>query len=224
MFHQDTVYAEVTAEDDCLDPETAPGKIWSLVRPGQRVLDVGCGAGRLARHLREKGAVVTGIERHPEAAKRARRYCERVVEADLERPPFLDAGDRFDVIICADVLEHLAYPDAALRALSPHVAPGGSFLISLPNVAHYKIRWRLLRGRFDYEPWGIMDQSHLRFFTRKSARELLESCALRAEVVDAVYGVPLGRLRRYWARMPEVVGRLAPELFAIQWIFRAETR
>lgn len=224
MFHSDTLYATVPPDEQRLDPLSSLGKIWRLVEPGQEVLDVGCGAGRLAKHLRAKGAVVTGIERHREAARLAREHCARVLEADLSDADALRDLGSFDVIVCADVLEHIAYPDRVLRALAGHLRPGGFLLASLPNVAHYKIRWRLLRGRFDYEPWGILDQSHLRFFTRKTALALVEEAGLRAAVVDAVYDAPLGRLRRYWSRWSESVGSLAPELFAIQWLIRGDRR
>ena len=108
-----------------------------------------------------------------------------------------------------------------LRNLASHLAPGGFALVSLPNIAYYKIRWRLARGRFDYEPSGIMDQTHLRFFTRDTALALLRESGYGATSVDAVYHVPFGRLDRYWPRLHAVVGPTAPTLFATQWVIKA---
>lgn len=220
-FGSDVVYARVVPGQDRLDPETVPGKIYRHVRPGQRVLDVGCGGGFLAMHLSRKGAIVSGLERNPEAAALARAHCARVIEGDIAAGDPLDPDARFDVIVCADVLEHLPAPDQALGRLARHLEADGCFLISVPNVAHYKIRLGLLAGRFDYEDSGILDRTHLRFFTRRTALAMIEACGLRPEVVDVVWGVPLGRLRRAWPRMQKTLGPLAPDLFAVQWVIRA---
>jgi trans-aconitate methyltransferase len=145
-----------------------------------------------------------------------------VVEKDLDDSELLDPGERFDVMIFADVLEHLVHPDALLKRLSRNLAAGGFALVSLPNIAYYKIRWRLMRGQFDYEPFGIMDRSHLRFFTRETALQLLQDGGFRPTVVDAVYQVPFGRVDRYWPAMHATVGPLAPTMFAMQWVIKAE--
>ena len=222
MFAHDAVYARVSADEDRLAPGTTLGKMVTYVRPGQRVLDVGCGAGRLAKHLTAAGAKVVGIERQPEAAALARQHCTRVIEKDLDDLELLDPNERFDVMIFADVLEHLVRPDALLKSLARNLADGGFVLVSLPNIAYYKIRWRLLRGRFEYEPFGIMDRSHLRFFTRDTALELLRDGGFQATSVDAVYQVPFGRVDRYWPAMHATVGPVAPRLFAMQWVIKAE--
>jgi methionine biosynthesis protein MetW len=221
MFADDAVYARVSPDEEQLAPNTTLAKMLSHIRPGQRVLDVGCGAGRLARHLTALGAEVVGVERHPEAAALARAHCARVVEKDLNEPDLLAPDERFDVLVFADVLEHLVHPEALLRNVARNLAPDGFALVSLPNIAYYKIRWRLMRGHFDYEPWGIMDQTHLRFFTRDTALALVQEGGFRAESVDAIYHVPFGRLDRYWPRMHAIVGPTAPTLFATQWVIKA---
>jgi 2-polyprenyl-3-methyl-5-hydroxy-6-metoxy-1,4-benzoquinol methylase len=224
MTDEEQVYARVDAAEKHLDPETTLGKIHAFVEPGQTILDVGCGGGRLAKHLRAKGVRVVGIERNPTAAALARNYCERVEEKDLTSQELLPDSERFSVIVCADVLEHLADPAALLARVVPHLAPGGTVVVSVPNVAYYKIRCSLLAGRFDYEPSGIMDQSHLRFFTRKTILELLRSCGLEAVHVDAVWGVFFGRIWRRFPRLHAAFGALAPQFFAIQWVIRAVRR
>jgi methionine biosynthesis protein MetW len=221
MFQQDAVYAEAPVAEERPPENSVPGKVLALVRPGMSVLDVGCGAGRLSRLLSARGASVTGIERDPRAAARARAHCARVIEADLAGADPLPPGDLYDAVVCADVLEHLERPDLALAALATHVRPGGLAIVSLPNVAHYEVRLRLLAGRFDYAPSGILDRSHLRFFTRRTALELIRQSGLRVLAVDAVYAVPLGRLARFWPGMPRALGSLSPRLFAAQWVLQA---
>jgi 2-polyprenyl-3-methyl-5-hydroxy-6-metoxy-1,4-benzoquinol methylase len=222
MFAHDEVYARVADDEEKLQPGTTLGKILRHVRPGQRVLDVGCGAGRLAKHLSLLGAEVVGVERQPEAAALARQYCKRVIERDLDSQHLLASDDVFDVMVFADVLEHLAEPDALLQRLAGNLATNGIVLISVPNIAYYKIRLKLLRGDFQYEPSGIMDRSHLRFFTRRTSIQLLRDGGFTPTLIDAAYHVPFGRLDRYWSTMHSCIGPIAPTLFATQWVLRAE--
>jgi 2-polyprenyl-3-methyl-5-hydroxy-6-metoxy-1,4-benzoquinol methylase len=222
MFAHDVVYAVSQPDEETLPLGSTLGKILAHVRAGQRVLDVGCGGGRLSKHMAARGAEVVGIERHAEAAASARQHCRLVVEKDLDEPDLLDPAQRFDVIVLADVLEHLVRPDVLLGRLRPHLNPGGFALVSVPNIAYYKIRLRLLRGRFDYEPSGIMDRSHLRFFTRDTAAQLVRDGGFEPAEIDAVYKVPFGRLDRYWQGLHRTIGPLAPEMLAVQWVIKAD--
>lgn len=152
-----------------------PPPLVAKVPAGSTVLDLGCSVGQLARHLVAKGCTVTGVELDGSAAERARRWCTAVHPADLD---LVDLGDllgseRFDVIVCADVLEHLRDPGRLLREARPLLAPGGALVATVPNVAHGSVRLALLTGRFEYADLGIMDRTHLRFFTRATLTELL---------------------------------------------------
>lgn len=140
------------------------------------VLDLGCSVGQLARHLVAKGCTVTGVELDGAAAERAQEWCETVHQADLD---LVDLGpllgpDRFDVVVCADVLEHLRDPGRLLREARPAVAEGGRVVATVPNIAHGSVRLALLTGRFEYADLGIMDRTHLRFFTRATLTALFE--------------------------------------------------
>lgn len=172
---------------------------WGLLRMwGSRrdldVLDVGCGFATTSQHIEKRGNRVTGIESSAEAVPVARGRLREVVHADLQQ---LDdvrraLGDRrFDVIIFADVLEHLAWPIGVLRAYTELLADGGSVIVSLPNVGLWSVRLNLLLGRFRYEETGVLDRTHLRFFTRTTAREMIESAGLR--VVTRTYNPGLVR-------------------------------
>jgi methionine biosynthesis protein MetW len=152
------------------------------VSPGSRVLDVGCASGYLMQVLREtRGCTCVGVETGL-AAVAARQAGFEVVAQPA--PDAFEAARRhgpFDHVVFADVLEHMPEPEGVLQASTELLSPGGSVLVSLPNVAYALARLRLLRGRWDYEETGIFDRTHLRFFTVDTARALLAGAGLAVE-------------------------------------------
>ncbi len=151
-----------------------------LVGGTKRVLDVGCATGYLAEALGERGCTVSGLEFDAEAAEKARPHLERLVMGDIETMDLAEAfgDDRFDVIVFGDVLEHLRDPLAALRKAKPLLADRGSVVASIPNVAHGSVRLALLAGRFDYQDLGLLDSTHVRFFTRSSLEDLFREAGM----------------------------------------------
>jgi O-antigen biosynthesis protein len=169
----------------------------SAVPPGSRVLDVGCHDGIAARMLKRRGCFVVGIDVDDVALKVAAQHCDAVREVDLEHDVSSELkllmesepvqGVKFDVIVLMDVLEHLRNPLEVLRELvDTCLAPHGRCVFSIPNVAHGSVRLALLSGRFDYEDCGILDRTHLRFFTKSSVKELIENAGLTSIVETAV--------------------------------------
>ena len=159
------------------DPGSTHSKVVSLVPPATRVLEFGCATGYMSRVLKERlGCTVVGVEIDPEAARLAEQYCERVLVGDAEKIDFAAelAGEEFDVVLFADVLEHLKEPAEVLRRIRPFVADDGVVVASIPNIAHASVRLSLLRGEFRYREWGLLDDTHLRFFTRASIQDLFE--------------------------------------------------
>jgi len=156
---------------------------------GRRALDVGAADGLLSRHLTERGWRVTGLEADPDAAQAGAPHCERMIVADLDEDT-PDVGGPFDAIVYGDVLEHLVDPGRVLAALGRALAPDGVAVVSVPNVAHLWVRLNLLAGRFEYADRGILDRTHLRFFTRRTLRALLHGAGLRV-VRETVTPVPL---------------------------------
>jgi O-antigen biosynthesis protein len=149
-----------------------------LVPPGSRVLELGCATGYMSAVLAERlGCRVTGVEIDAAAAERAQEHCERVVVADADSLDFGEvfAGETFDCVVAADVLEHLRDPGRVLRAVRGLLGEGGVVVASVPNVAHGSVRLALLAGEFRYRPTGLLDETHLRFFTRASLYDLFES-------------------------------------------------
>lgn len=154
---------------------------WGLLRlwngrRGLRVLDAGCGFATTSERIQQIGNDVTGIEESAVACEVASKRIGRVVQADLLHADLGDA--QFDVIIFADVLEHVAWPVGVLRDYLRWLAPNGSVIVSLPNVGLWSARFARLLGRWEYEETGVLDRTHLRFFTRKSSRWLLGQCGL----------------------------------------------
>lgn len=140
------------------------------------VLDLGCGRARLGLEVERLGYTVTGIDNSPVACATARTRIREVIELDFMNPEAVAAalnGRQFDWIMAADVLEHSAEPETALGFYRRFLKPDGRVIVSLPNVAVWDNRFRLLLGRFDYCDSGVMDRTHLRFFTFRTARELL---------------------------------------------------
>lgn len=172
-----------------------PDVVAALPRPLGAALDVGCGAGNVGAALREAGAArVVGVEVVAEQAERARALLDRVVAAPVESALDELAGERFDTILCLDVLEHLVDPDAVLRRLHEVAAPGARLQVSVPNARHLSLAWDLLvRGTFGYAEHGHRDSTHLRWFTRRDIVAALERCGWR---VERVSHPPLGRTRQ----------------------------
>jgi methionine biosynthesis protein MetW len=190
--------------------ETARPDVQALVPAGaRRILDLGCAGGELGAALRARQcAEVVGIELDAGYAADARARLARVEQGDvaavLAQPP-PDLG-RFDCVIAADVLEHLVDPWAALRDAVRLLSPGGSVVVSLPNVQYLLVFWRLIRqGSWPREPAGLFDATHLRWFTLRDARALLEQAGLQVVHVSPQYWFPAGwqlRLARLLARTP----------------------
>ena len=159
------------------DPGSTHSKIVSLVPPATRVLEFGCATGYMSEVLKERlGCTVIGVELDPEAARVAEQYCERVLVGDAEKIDYAAelAGEQFDVVLFADVLEQLKEPADVLRRVRPFVAESGIVVASIPNIAHASVRLALLGGEFRYRDWGLLDDTHLRFFTRASIQDLFE--------------------------------------------------
>lgn len=186
---------------------------------GGRLIDVGGGTGATASALKTAGHAdrIGVIDRVPPAPGAALDFA---YSGDLADPALLDRAAReegpFDTILCLDVLEHLADPWAMVARLHAMLAPGGAIVASVPNVRHYSVLLPLLlAGRWDYEDAGILDRTHLRFFTRDSAVALMISSGLR---LDGVAANPLQR-RRDIALHRASLG-IGEGLLALQYIIR----
>jgi 2-polyprenyl-3-methyl-5-hydroxy-6-metoxy-1,4-benzoquinol methylase len=152
----------------------------SLIGYNKSVLEVGCSTGYFTKILVERGCSVVGIEIDPDAAVKAEAWADRVVVGDVDNSDLWNEvkDESFDAVILGDVLEHLRDPLTALRSAAKKLKPSGSIVTSLPNIAHGDVRIALLLGRFRYSDTGLLDRTHMRFFTLESVRELLREAGL----------------------------------------------
>ncbi len=186
------------------------------------VLELGCGVGSTLAWLKKTGQArtTTGIELCAEPAAIARTQVDRVFEGDVDCVLANLADEKFNVILCLDVLEHLPNPWATVQALYSLLLPGGSIVISVPNIRHYSVVLPLLlRGTWQYQPAGIMDRTHLRFFTRRSAQDMLIQVGF-AITQKHDNGVQATRLREIW----KTIFAKTPlrDLFVFQFLIRAQ--
>ncbi|MCD4654463.1 class I SAM-dependent methyltransferase [bacterium] len=197
-------------------------RIVSLVGSARKVLDLGCATGYLSQALTENGCQVVGIEMDQAAADKARLFCQYVITGDAGDPAVISqAGSDFDFIVCADIIEHLIDPWTVLRTLRQMLAPGGELIVSVPNMAYWRMRWDLLLGRFDYTDTGLMDRTHLRFFTVKTFIETARNCGfLVSERIINDAGLPGFPNPVDWSRLPGWICKIV-EMFPGLCVFHA---
>lgn len=155
-----------------------------LTGRNKRVLEAGPATGYVTEALRARGCQVTAIEKDPAAAELAARFCERMVIADIEALDIAStfAGDQFDVVMFGDVLEHLVDPKTVLEKVRPLLREGGYVVASIPNIAHASVRVMLLDGKFAYTEKGLLDHTHLRFFTKSRIEALFQEAGYSIRV------------------------------------------
>ncbi len=182
----------------------------NALAPHSKVLDVGTASGTLARMCQNKAVRLFGIEPNQDWAQIASPLYEKLWVGtinDMEEHSL--AG--YDAIVLGDILEHLADPQVVLQKLVNYQSPGSLFLISVPNIANFWIRLNLLLGRFDYTDRGILDRTHLHFFTRKSLLAMIKNTGLVTVVVQ-VTPIPLELVSRVFTTLP---GRWLHSILAI---------
>jgi 2-polyprenyl-3-methyl-5-hydroxy-6-metoxy-1,4-benzoquinol methylase len=195
---------------------------------GARVLDVGANTGILARICVERGYVIRGIEPNANWLGNARNYYKEVYEGRLEQTPdtYLEGHS---AVVCGDVLEHLVHPEEQLQRLVKAQPDGCIFIISVPNVANIWVRLNILLGRFDYSERGILDRTHLHFYTRKTFISLLRDAGLEVQELH-VTPIPLDLVAPFFANNRIGLGLFSlfahltmwwPTMFGYQWVAKA---
>ena len=153
------------------DPQGAHKLVVDFVHMGTQVLELGSATGYMTRYMSEKlNCTVTAVELDSKMAEVARPYCKRMIVANLEEDIWYEKlqGYKFDHIVCADVLEHLRNPSKVLSQLKNLLKEDGTIIISIPNIAYSGVLLELFKGEFNYRPAGILDETHIYFFTRQS--------------------------------------------------------
>lgn len=173
--------------------ESTAARIVKLVGREKKVLELGPGPGSITRVLREYGnCTITGIELDPQAAQEVANWCERIQVSSLDEPDWsaFIRGESFDVVVMADVLEHLRNPVETLKQAASFLKPDGYCVISLPNIAHNGILAALLTQAFPYQDTGLLDRTHIRFYARQNLPQLLAEAGLLLAECQEVQGTP----------------------------------
>lgn len=186
----------------------------------RRILEIGCGSGEFGAAIKRRGEVeIVGVELVESAAAMARQHLDQVITADIQFQDLDLPGQSFDCLVCNDVLEHLVDPWSALARLRHFIKPDGCLVTSIPNVRHHKVVRRLLwPGEWRYEDEGILDRTHLRFFTRASARALIEGAGFEITHEEGIHrsGFP------FWLRVINALtGRLFDDMRYLQFVMVA---
>ncbi len=190
---------------DIHDPKSMYAQMVLLTGKNKRVLDIGCATGYVAYELIKRGCSVVGVEANAPAAQKAREICDEVLVGDIETDAVAElVPGKFDVVLMGDVLEHLIDPEHILIKAKDWLKSEGYLIVSVPNIAHWTMRLRLLTGRFDYRILGLLDRAHLRFFTWRSFAAMLSRCGYS---INKAQGWPLE-----W--LPEVPTKVLRSLYS----------
>lgn len=207
---QDFRYYSSSKNWDKFDPK------WSVldaINEGESVLDVGCSYGDLGFQLKKKNCTVDGVEMYEPAINEAEKVLDNVYPMNLNNMGSINnITKKYSVITFMDVLEHCVDPEKVLENFKTKLAPNGRVYISVPNIANFRERWAIMMGRFNYEKYGVMDETHVRFFTKETALRLVESSFTHTKIIKVTprhrY---LNRIVSWW-----------PEMFAMQFVIEGK--
>lgn len=198
----------------------------SSMKPGN-LLDCGCGAGDNARIFQSIGWTVTGVTISVEEQKQAAAHCEAVHLLDLNNGINEDFTKQYDLVLLSHVLEHLTHPDILLRSIRPVLKPDGVIAVALPNVLVYSQRLRFLFGNFEYTTTGLMDETHVHFYTFSTGAKLLRKNGYEIVIAQADGAFPLWKIRKWlpkqWvSKVNSWATHWRPGLFGSQLLYLAK--
>ncbi len=201
-----------------------------LIDNNAKVLDIGCATGYFAKELSKKNCETWGVDCDEVAVKKASKYCKKVIARNVDEVKTLPfPKNYFDYVIILDVIEHLLHPENILEIIKPYLKEDGKIIVSVPNIAHASIRWMLAKGEFEYTSTGILDKTHLHFYTKKSFEEILKKAKykiLKLSPTNGMCKVPF--LYKITDRLPASwqykIACSQPTLFGFQFIALAKVR
>lgn len=189
----------------------------NLIPNNTRVLDIGCATGFMGEYLkRKKKCRVIGVEQGREEAVRAKRVLDEVIVGDIEDIKTLSQIHyRFNVILMSAIVEHLKDPDKTLKAIKKLLKKDGFIIATTSNIVHWSTRLGFIKGKFEYKDFGILDNTHLRFFTIHTFKKLFEDAGYKIEYfsIDPVGGG--------YPRISMILSKFFPNLFAYQMLIKA---
>tara|TARA_B100001123_G_scaffold400968_1_gene487238 strand:- start:210 stop:839 length:630 start_codon:yes stop_codon:yes gene_type:complete len=194
-------------------------QIASLIAEKSHVLDVGCGEGQLGSILSLKGCAVDGLDINIDRANDKRKYYKNIFLSDIREFEIEKSG--YNHVVFSDMLEHVENPENILKNSSKMLSPNGKIVISIPNVGYFMNRLGLLLGNWNYTDEGILDNTHIRFFTLETAKKLIQSSGY--QICSTIPETPV--ISAFWKRtIFSLLARLWPSLFAIGWVFDCEAK
>jgi len=210
-------------------PALTHRRIAELAGANSRVLELGCATGYVSELMKKNGCRVIGVEIDDDAAKEAGKYCDEMIIGDAADPDVLNrAGKDFDVVLCGDILEHLPDPESVLVHIKRLLNSNGIVLVSMPNIAYWRMRWDLLCGKFEYQDFGLLDRTHLRFYTVHSFFELAKITGYKIDKTivndagfpasDFLKKIPF--LRSTVSRISYKLAKMHPNLFSFHSIYK----
>lgn len=223
-YHMDDIFDIESAH-----PDEAHSVIMRKIPANSRVLELGSASGYLSGYMEQKLACrVTGLEFDLNATRIAEERTSEVHTVNLDAENALDLAKSsapYDVFLAAAILEHLKYPERLLQSARGMLTDDALIIVSLPNIAYWQMRLRLLMGKFDYEDYGVMDKTHLKLYTRKTGQELLEQNGY--QVIDfKTSGSLIQQLANRVARGMgnESAPEILPSLFGYELIYFARPK
>lgn len=177
-------------------------KIYSFIPEGSKILDVGCSSGNLGKSLKsDKSAYVVGVDIDRDDVKKAKQVLDEAHEVDLESDDLSQLG-KFDIIIMADVIEHLINPEKVLEKLKPLLNKGGKLVFSIPNMANVTTRLDLLKGSFEYKDFGLLDRTHLHYYDHLEVQRVFQDSGFKVIKTDCtVRTIPEDLLKKELAEI-----------------------
>ena len=192
-----------------LEDRNSLSTLLSRVKQNSIVLEFGPANGRMTKYMKEQlNCKVYAVEIDENAAKDSKQYTEKIVVDSIENYCWIDEFKdiKFDYVIFADVLEHLYYPEKVLKSIKSFLKDDGSILVSIPNIAHNAIVIGLLNNEFNYGPTGLLDDTHIRFYTKKTFENLIKKCEYYRFYETAIFMVPENTEFGYkYTQLPESV-------------------
>ena len=229
--HNNVKYSRPECDISSMAPHWADAQMVRLIGIGKRVLEIGCASGHFGKYLTQKaGCKVWGVDIDERLVHQAQPYYEKIYTGDIQDKKVFDLLEtmKFDVILCSNILEHLTAFLPVLSRLKDFLEKEGYFVIALPNITHWSIRLKLLMGDFEYTETGILDSTHVRFFTWKTAMEFLKNAGLKIENFSFDWDNGIPKFNGLVSRIPKLGESLlkrfysfSPELFGYQFIFKA---
>lgn len=214
------------------DPYHTHVKLLNKIRVNSTVLEIGSATGYFTNMLLKKGCKVTAVEKDKRAYMMSKKIKGvRFINDDVVNiKKQISTRSKFDHILLADILEHTASPLRVLRLLKDYLKQDGAFVISIPNSANFSVRLMLLRGKFTYQEYGIMDKTHLHFFTNNSIRRMFNNLNLNVVDFDVVSGFETSGIYKktigpvifridLLRRIEYLITKLLPGLFALEFIY-----